>query len=151
MAWSRDGLRWHPLNGNAPVLRSAIGSGSLRDPHLVRREDGAAGFHLVATDGWNSTSVLYGNSSDLISWSLQLLPVAARLAGARNAWAPELRVDAAARRHLLLWATTRGGWGREKLYFSWAELERGGGGAVALTPPEVLFDPGFTVIGAPDV
>lgn len=58
-AVSRDGLRWRDLNGGKPVLRSAIGTGGVRDPFLVRHPvRGWVILHLP-DNGWVSQS-LYG-------------------------------------------------------------------------------------------
>lgn len=58
-ALSDDGVNWRALNENRPVIASDTisESGGIRDPHILRGEDGR--FYIVATDmntaknGWN--------------------------------------------------------------------------------------------------
>ncbi len=50
-ALSEDGLVWHALNGNRPVLLGEVGSKTLRDPFVFRALDGH--YHLcVSGPGW---------------------------------------------------------------------------------------------------
>ncbi|OZV77459.1 alpha-L-arabinofuranosidase [Micromonospora echinospora] len=48
LAVSRDGLNWTPLNQNRPVATPTAGELGLRDPFLLRKQDGT--FVVVATD-----------------------------------------------------------------------------------------------------
>ena len=49
-ALSDDGVNWRALNENRPVIASDTisESGGIRDPHILRGEDGR--FYIVATD-----------------------------------------------------------------------------------------------------
>ena len=67
LAASRDGHRFAVLNGGAPVLRSMVGTRTLRDPFVGLGPDGL--FHLLATDGWTSRSIVHAVSADLRAWS----------------------------------------------------------------------------------
>src|SRR3954462_3066746 len=49
MAISADGRQWAALNGGEPVLVSQLGEKGVRDPYLIRSNDGSK-FYLVATD-----------------------------------------------------------------------------------------------------
>ncbi|WP_454300090.1 hypothetical protein [Salana multivorans] len=97
-----DPLRWRRLNGGQAVLESTVGTTGVRDPHLVRRHDGA-GFHLLATDlrvwadgpeiDWQrlsrhgSRDLVVWDSPDLLTWSEpRYVTVAPPTAG--MAWAP---------------------------------------------------------------
>lgn len=113
---SDDGRHWKPLNSGKPVLVSDIGDKGVRDPFLVRRQDGT-GFVLLATDlsiyhtkDWKraqeaaSRSILISESSDLVHWSPpRLVPIAADDAGC--AWAPEAVYDEGAGDYLVFWAS----------------------------------------------
>src|ERR687891_1485597 len=59
LAVSKDGLRWMPLNQNNPVVTPTGGAGGLRDPFVLRKQDGT--FVVLATDlkgtDWNRDSV----------------------------------------------------------------------------------------------
>lgn len=51
MAVSLDGYNYKALNGNQPVLDSRVisSTGGVRDPHILRCEDGKT-FYMVVTD-----------------------------------------------------------------------------------------------------
>ena len=60
MAVSLDGYNYKALNGNQPVLDSRVisSTGGVRDPHILRCENGKT-FYMVVTDmvsgnGWDS-------------------------------------------------------------------------------------------------
>ena len=87
LAFSHDGLDWTDLD--RVFLKPSVGSGLLRDPHLLRDADGL--FHLVWTSGANDLGVGYASSPDLVNWSEQrLLPLMAGVPGAKSCHAPEL-------------------------------------------------------------
>ncbi|HEU5111511.1 MAG TPA: glycoside hydrolase family 43 protein [Micromonosporaceae bacterium] len=48
LAVSTDGLNWSPLNQNNPVATPTAGTGGLRDPFVLRKQDGT--FVVLATD-----------------------------------------------------------------------------------------------------
>ncbi|BDZ44714.1 glycoside hydrolase family 43 protein [Naasia aerilata] len=111
-------LRWIPLWEGLPVLTSDIGTTGVRDPALVRGDDGR--FHVLATDlriyggdgrGWDewrrhgSRSLIVWASDDLISWSgPRAVTVAPEAAG--MAWAPEVTRDAETGEHIVFWSST---------------------------------------------
>src|SRR5215218_4205531 len=70
LAVSSDGLNWTPLNQNNPVATPTSGSGGLRDPFILRKQDGT--FVVLATDlkgtDWNYQSqyLHIWDSTDLI-------------------------------------------------------------------------------------
>lgn len=119
-ALSKDGMHWRDLNGKQPVLRSSIGERGVRDPYLLRSENGDR-FYLLATDlsihhrgGWGnanatvtgSRSLVIWESQDLVNWSEpRLVEVAPEEAGC--AWAPEAIYDAEADDYLVFWASSR--------------------------------------------
>jgi hypothetical protein len=105
LAVSEDGMHWDALNRNQPLLWGEVGSRTLRDPFILRAQDGR--FHLLATDGWASDSIVHATSKDLMRWSPQeLLPVMRSVPGTRNCWAPEAFWDAEACVYRLLWSST---------------------------------------------
>lgn len=74
-ALSDDGYNYTPLNGGMPVIKSdsiAL-TGCVRDPHILRGEDGKT-FYMVVTDmksdlGWSSNrGMVLLKSTDLINW-----------------------------------------------------------------------------------
>jgi hypothetical protein len=151
LAVSRDGRRFEPL-GQAPVLRSRVGSRALRDPFLGRTPDGV--LHLLATDGWRSDHIVHATSLDLLAWSEpELLPVMAAVPGALNAWAPEFFVASDGTAHLI-WSsivsdsadTGTGTWidpaAPQRIWTASTRDFR------TFSPARVFFDPGHTVIDA---
>lgn len=111
-----DPLRWTRMNGGAPVLRSDVGTGGVRDPVLARDEAGH--FHILATDlrvegsagTWEewvrtgSRSLVIWDSVDLVNWSEpRLVNVAPREAG--MAWAPEVTIDPDTGESVVFWSS----------------------------------------------
>jgi hypothetical protein len=104
LAYSNDGYEFVPAGEGGPSLHGEVGTRSLRDPFIGIGPDGD--FHLLATDGWTSRSIVHARSADLRSWSPQrLLPVMEKIPGAHNAWAPEFFADPATGRYHLIWAS----------------------------------------------
>lgn len=111
-----DPRHWTRLNGGRPVLRSLLGTGGVRDPHLVRSpEDGT--FFLIATDlsahasGWDaatrsgSRAIEIWQSSDLVEWGEQRHVVIAP-PSAGMAWAPEAVWDEERAAFLVHWTSS---------------------------------------------
>ncbi|MDX3802566.1 glycoside hydrolase family 43 protein [Streptomyces sp. AK04-3B] len=153
LAYSHDGERFTPVNGGRPVLRGTLSTGRLRDPFIGIGPDGL--FHLLATDGWTSPSIVHATSADLLNWSEQrLIPVMSRVAGALNAWAPEFFLDPKTGLYHLIWASvvepggTADGRGFEHnsqdhriWHCTTADFH-------TFSAPGIFFDPGHTVIDA---
>jgi sucrose-6-phosphate hydrolase SacC (GH32 family) len=113
---SQDGLHWDGLNGGNPVLISDIGEKGVRDPYLLRAQNGK--FYILATDlsinlngDWTrathagSKSIVIWESADLVKWSPpRLVPVAPDDAGCT--WAPEAIYDEDKKDYLIYWAST---------------------------------------------
>jgi hypothetical protein len=153
LAASPDGHRFEALNGGAPVLRGTVGTRTLRDPFVGPGPDGM--FHLLATNGWTSTSIVHAVSADLRTWSAQeLIPVMAAIPGAHNAWAPEFFCDPAGQRYQLIWSSVVEP-GASNGHRDWqnAGQDHRIWGCVTedfrtFSPAELFFDPGFPVIDA---
>lgn len=113
---SRDGLSWTDLNNSEPILISDIGEKGVRDPAIIRGENGT--FYLLATDlriasgaGWDvarfegSTSLVFWESDDLIHWSEPwMVDVAGHIPDAGCAWAPEAIYDDEKGDYFVYWA-----------------------------------------------
>ena len=69
LALSKDGFTFDSVNRNRPVLEGTVNTCTLRDPFLIQSEHGV--FHLLASDGWEITSIIHASSDDLIDWSEQ--------------------------------------------------------------------------------
>ena len=152
LAESQDGYRFTAVSGG-PVLRGTVGTGALRDPFIGHGPDGR--FHLLATDGWTSGSIVHATSPDLRSWSRQeLIPVMAEVPGARNAWAPEFFYEPGSQRYQLIWSSVvepRGTDGRRD-WQNTGQDHRIWGCVTSdfrtFSAPELFFDPGYPVIDA---
>lgn len=146
LATSSDGYRFEAANGGEAVLAGEVGAESLRDPFLCR--DGAGTFHLLATDGWESDAVVHATSPDCRTWSDQeRLPVMGDVPGTRNAWAPEAVYERETDRWRLFWSSTVSETGPEDLldHRIWTATTPD---FEAFADPEVMLDPGYSVIDA---
>lgn len=106
LAYSRDGLDFKWLGAGKVVMPSPKwGDESLtRDPSIVYH-DGL--FHMVWTPSWNSRSIGYANSKDLLHWSAaKKINVWQDFTAVNNTWAPELHWDSVKREFLILWSST---------------------------------------------
>lgn len=152
-ALSDDGLRWRALKRACPVLVSELGERGVRDPFLLRAQDGR-GFFLLGTDlsinqhpDWTravragSHSIVVWESPDLVHWSApRLVQIAPPDAGC--AWAPEAVFDPVAGRYLVFWASTTAGddFARHRIWASHTSDFR------EFSPPFVFIDTGANVI-----
>jgi len=151
LASSDDGVYFTPLNGGEPVLHGQVGTSTLRDPFIGIGPDGR--FHLLATDGWKSTSIVHATSETLENWSAQsLLPVMAQVPWARNAWAPEFFVDATTGLAHLIWSSVIDSDDAARDWIDGTHEQRIWGTETAdfevFGPSRVFFDPGYSVIDA---
>ena len=139
LAVSGDGLDWMPLNQNAPVLTPTRGSRGLRDPFLLRRQDGT--FVVLATDlsgtdfSRQNQHVHVWTSPDLRTFThrrlrLHSLPT--------HTWAPEAFYDPAGKRYGIVYSVTRDG--RESIFVNYTEDFE------TVDEPLLFFDPGFDVL-----
>lgn len=95
-ALSGDGYNYTPLNGGKRVVAadSCTVMGGLRDPHILRGEDGC--FYMAVTDmrsslGWNSNrGLVLMRSRDLINWTHATVHFPTRYKG--TMWAKVTRV-----------------------------------------------------------
>ncbi len=141
LAVSTDGLRWMPLNQNNPVVTPTAGAGGLRDPFIMRKQDGT--FVVLATDlkgtdwGYNSQYIHVWDSADLRTLTgyrrLKLHDMVT------HSWAPEAFWDA----------------GRGEYGIIYSSVNASGHGVImvnyttnfqTVTSPQVFFDPGYDII-----
>jgi sucrose-6-phosphate hydrolase SacC (GH32 family) len=115
---SNDGLNWKDCNAGNPILTSNIGEKGIRDPFIIRHNDGS-GFTILATDlsiyhrgGWDKTQTTYDgskhfvvwNSSDLLHWTApRLVRVVKNDIGC--AWAPEAIFDPENNCYFVYWSS----------------------------------------------
>ncbi len=157
LAYSLDGLRWSALAYGRPVHSlSGMGTNHVRDPFLLRRNDGT--FVYLATDWtlaengpdyWNrpSSKIVVAESTDLITFTNARLLDLSDLPGPggseMHAWAPEAYWDEARGAYAIVWSGNDAS-GENRIYVSYTEDF-----TTVLNPtPDVLFDPGYSVIDA---
>ena len=102
-ALSTDGYNYTPLNNGQKILdsRDFTRSGGIRDPHILRGEDGI--FRMVNTDmrsalGWSSNrGIVMSKSTDLIHWTHSTVHFPTRFpegwSSVTRVWAPETVYD----------------------------------------------------------
>lgn len=151
LAWSPDGLKWEALKDGKSFLTPVVGKSKLmRDPCITIGPDGT--FHMVWTDSWDSTTIGYAYSKDLIKWSEQrAIPAMRAEPATKNCWAPEIIYDPAMKQFVIFWATT--------IPVRFPETEMAGKNDnnhriystttvdfETFTPTKLFFDPGFNCI-----
>lgn len=150
---STDGTEWKTLqNDSKPILTSTVGELGVRDPYILRGEDGK--FFVIATDlsiynrrsdsnRWStcqtsgSKSIVVWESEDLINWSeARLVQVAPDNAGCT--WAPEAVYDAEKDEYMVFWAskTSSDNYAAQRMYKSYTK------DFVTFTDPEIYIDGG---------
>ena len=119
-AVSEDARNWYALNGNRPVIASdsISDSGGIRDPHILRGEDGC--YYIVATDmftfdpaqGWGANpGIVMLKSTDLVNWTHAKVVLAKDYAehfgDAYWVWAPQTIYDHKAKKYMIYFTLQR--------------------------------------------
>jgi beta-xylosidase len=124
-AVSEDARNWYALNGNRPVVASDTisESGGIRDPHILRGEDGC--YYIVATDmmvaknGWNENpGIVMMKSKDLVNWTHGKVNLAKDWPAFSDAywvWAPQTIYDRKAKKYMIYFTLQRTGDNRQSL------------------------------------
>ncbi len=130
MAVSHDALSWKTLNNKKPVITSALGTGGLRDPFIIRAHDGKK-FYLLATDlciaeseDWwkaqyaGSKSIMIWESEDLVNWSDER-EVKINSDNAGCTWAPEAFYDAENENYIVFFSSrvSDDNYARQRVYY----------------------------------
>ena len=128
-AVSTDGYSFYALNNNKPVLDSKVisSTGGVRDPHILRCEDGKT-FYMVVTDmvsdnGWDSNrAMVMLKSNDLVNWSHSVINIQKRYKGQeklKRVWAPQTIFDKEAGQYMVYWSMQYEG-GPDVIYYAYA-------------------------------
>jgi hypothetical protein len=140
IAVSADGLRWTPLNQNNPVATPTLGTKGLRDPFILRNQDGS--FTVLATDlngtDWTQQSqyIHVWHSADLRTFTdYHLLKLHSM---ATHSWAPEAFWDASRNQYAIIYSSVTGGHNVIMVDYT-TDF------ATAVSP-QVFFDPGYDAI-----
>lgn len=145
-AISEDGVNWHALNGNRPVIASDTISttGGIRDPHILRGEDGD--YYIVATDmftirdGWGSNpGIVMLKSKDLVNWTHGKVVLskdfAKNFGDAYWVWAPQTIYDRKAKKYMVYFTLQRNDRKSLITYYAYANKDFTG----FESEPKVLF------------
>ena len=146
-AVSEDAQNWYALNGNRPIVNcdSISESGGMRDPHILRGEDGC--YYIVATDmktvkyGWNENpGIVLMKSKDLVNWQHSKINLGKDWPAFSDAywvWAPQTIYDHKAKKYMIYFTLQRTGDGRKSLitYYAYANKDF----TAFESEPKVLF------------
>lgn len=146
---SNDGFNYTPLNGGNPV----IGSDSIaltkavRDPHILRGEDGS--YFMVVTDmrsslGWSSNrGIVLLHSKDLVHWTHRTVHFPEKYKGTHFAhvtrvWAPQTIYDKSVGKYMVYFSllTDDGSIPYDRVYYCYANADF----TDLEGEPQVLFD-----------
>ena len=150
LAYSCDGYIWATVNSGQPIIRSRVSTGSMRDPSILPDPNNGS-FHLIWTDGWNSTGIGYAHSDDLLTWDEQrVLPLMAEVEHTKNMWAPEIFFDEQAGEFRLIWSSTVHDTEVQRFLNAWNHRiwTATTTDFRTFSKPEKFFDPGYPVIDA---
>lgn len=131
-AISADGYNYLALNNNQAVLDSKTisSSGGVRDPHILRCEDGKT-FYMVATDmtsykGWDSNrAMVLMKSSDLVNWTSTVINIQQTYPGneeLKRVWAPQTIYDEQAGKYMIYWSMQHAS-GPDIIYYAYANKD----------------------------
>ncbi|MGV8827902.1 MAG: family 43 glycosylhydrolase [Breznakibacter sp.] len=131
-AISRDGFEFKALNGNQPVIDSKqiSSTGGVRDPHILRGEDGKT-FFMVLTDmtsskGWDSNrAMVLLKSNDLVDWTSSVINIQKKYKGQENlkrVWAPQTIFDPSVGKYMIYWSMQHGN-GPDIIYYAYANQD----------------------------
>ncbi len=147
-AVSKNGVNFHALNNNLPVINSQAisSSGGVRDPHILRGADGKT-FYMVATDmvsakGWDSNrAMVLLKSEDLINWKSSIVNIQNRFKGNEDllrVWAPQTIFDEQKQKYMIYWSM-KNGKNPDKIYYAYANA---GFTDLETEPKQLFFHPG---------
>ncbi len=153
-ALSDDGYNYTPLNHGNPVIKSdsiAL-TGCVRDPHILRGEDGKT-FYMVVTDmrsslGWSSNrGMVLMKSTDLVNWTHSTVHFPTKYpkkwGNVIRVWAPETVYDKKAGKYMVFYSLRTSDYDSfDRIYYQYAnedftDLEG---------EPTYLFDNGSATI-----
>lgn len=128
-AVSKDGYNYKALNNNRPVLDSKVisSTGGVRDPHILRGEDGKT-FYMVVTDmvsgnGWDSNrAMVLLKSNDLVNWDSSVVNIQKRYPNQGNlkrVWAPQTIYDREVGKYMVYFSMQHGD-GPDIIYYAYA-------------------------------
>ncbi|MBU2916244.1 family 43 glycosylhydrolase [Reichenbachiella agariperforans] len=152
-ALSENGFNYYALNGNQPIVDSKdiSVSGGVRDPHILRGEDGF--FYMVVTDlyvpemGWENTAMVLMKSADLINWTHTVIDIPQtypeNFGAVNRVWAPQTIYDQANGKYMICWSM-RHNYDADIIYYAYANEDFTG---LEAEPKQLLFKTGACIDG----
>ncbi|KJD34689.1 beta-xylosidase [Tamlana nanhaiensis] len=147
-AISSDGFNYYALNNNEAILdsKTVSTSGGLRDPHILRANDGKT-FYMVATDlyvpeqGWNNFAMVLMKSTDLINWTSSKINIPEtypdEFGDVKRVWAPQTFYDEKTDKYMIYWSML-GDKGPDIIYYAYANKDFT---ALETVPKQLFFSP----------
>ncbi|MBB5267853.1 family 43 glycosylhydrolase [Algibacter amylolyticus] len=147
-ALSSDGYNYYALNNNEPIVDSKVisTSGGVRDPHILRCEDGKT-FYMVVTDlyvteqGWRNYAMILMKSTDLINWTSTVINIPEtfpeEFGDIHRVWAPQTIYDKETKQYMVYWSMQTGN-NPDIIYYAYANEDFTG---LKTTPKQLYFSP----------
>ena len=147
-AISNDGYNFRTLNNNKPLLNSSkiSSTGGLRDPHIMRAEDGKT-FYMVATDmnvaknSWGPNyAMVFMQSTDLVHWTSSVVNIPqlfTEFSKVNRVWAPQTIYDKQRQKYMIYWSM-RTGEDPDKIYYAYANKDFT---TLESVPKQLFFSP----------
>ena len=147
-AVSNDGFNYIALNDNKAIVDSKdiSSSGGVRDPHILRSEDGKT-FYMVVTDlyvtdqGWNNYAMILMKSSDLIHWEHNIVNIPEAFpetfGDVDRVWAPQTIYDDEAQKYMIYFSMKQGN-NPDIIYYAYANRDFT---ALEAAPKQLFFSP----------
>ncbi|MBD0725667.1 beta-xylosidase [Flavobacterium sp. L1I52] len=144
-ALSKDGFNFYALNDNKAVINSdeISTTGGVRDPHILRGNDGA--FYMTVTDlqtanGWENQAIVLLKSSDLVHWTSSKVDISKVFDGfkeVKRVWAPQTIYDAKAKKYMVYFSMLQPG-GTDIVYYAYANKDFT---ALETAPQQLFYSP----------
>ncbi|MFC4095365.1 family 43 glycosylhydrolase [Euzebyella saccharophila] len=145
-AISPDGYHYYALNNNRPILDSKKISvtGGVRDPHILRGEDGT--YYMVLTNllsknGWTNTAMILLTSKDLISWTSTVIDIPEaypeKFGNVNRVWAPQTIYDKEKDKYMVYFSLLEPG-SYDKIYYAYANADFNG---LEAAPEQLFYSP----------
>lgn len=141
-AVSKDGFNFRPLNNNEPVIIQTKGKKCVRDPYILKGEDG--NYYIIGTDmrceeGWTSNHALVTwKSADLVNWTdetiIDIRDFGGEYANTNRAWAPQAIWDKSRGSYMVYWANSTAENDIAAMYYAYTDDFR------TMTKPELLYE-----------
>ncbi len=141
-AVSKDGFNFSPLNNNEPVIIQTKGKKCVRDPYILKGEDG--NYYIIGTDmrceeGWTSNHALVTwKSADLVNWTdetiIDIRDFGGEYANTNRAWAPQAIWDKSKGSYMVYWANSTAENDVAAMYYAYTEDFR------TMSKPGLLYE-----------